>query len=200
MKILLKVLNYTVTLILVLIIGTSLFLTLSARRSPDRIPTLAGRKILNVLSGSMEPGISAGDVIIIRPLGPAEELKEGDVVTFKANEKGASRQVLITHRIIGIVYVNEKPSAYVTKGDANDSKDLYPVSRDQVVGVYAGRIPYFGFVANFLKTPLGIILLLVIPGLLAIAGEVRKIYQILTEEEQRKAAAAEVQQEKQQAQ
>lgn len=199
MKILLKVLNYTVTLILVLIIGTSLFLTLSARRSPDRIPTMAGRKILNVLSGSMEPGISPGDVIIVRPPGPAEELKEGDVVTFKAQEKGASRQVLITHRIVGIVYVNEKPTAYVTKGDANDSKDLHPIGRDQVVGVYAGRIPYFGYVANFIKTPLGIILLLVIPGLLAIAGEVHKIYKILSEEEQRK-AAAELQQEKQQAQ
>lgn len=200
MKLALKALNYLVTSVLVLIIGASLFLSLSGRRSPDRIPTVAGKKVLNVLSGSMEPAISAGDVIIIRPLAPKEELKEGDVVTYKAtNTKGATQQMLITHRVIGILSVNDKPTAYMTKGDANDSKDLHPISRDQVVGVYVGRIPYFGYLAGFLRTPLGVILLLVIPGLLVIAGEVRKIYVILSEEEQKK-AKAEAQQEEQRAQ
>lgn len=188
-----KAVNFVITALLVLVIAGSIGLSVAGRRSPDGIPTVAGHKVLNVLSGSMAPAINVGDVIIVEPLAPDRELKEGDVVTFRA---GGAKDMLITHRIVGTVMANDEPAAYVTKGDANDAQDLAPITRDQVVGVYVGRIPYFGYVANFVRTPIGVVLLLVIPGLLIIIGEVRNIYQILLEEEQKKAQArAEAQQE-----
>lgn len=180
MKTLAKVLNWVATGVLVLLILAVVLLSFSARRSQDRIPTLAGNKILTVLSGSMEPAIHTGDVVIVRPLSPEEEIREGDVITFRTKEKA---DMLITHRVRGIVSVNGVPKAYVTKGDANDSEDLSTVARTQVVGKYAWRIPYFGYLVSFLRKPLGIILCVVLPGLILIAGEFRTIWQILNESE-----------------
>jgi len=190
MRLLLKILNYAFTTLLVLIIAASAFLALSTRASKDRVPTLAGRKVLTVLSGSMEPAIHTGDVIVVRPLAQGELPKEGDVITFRAGPENQMKDdMLITHRVMGIVLINDKPSAWVTKGDANDSQDLTPVSLPQIVGTYSWRVPYFGYVVNFLRTPLGVVLLLVIPGVVLIAGEIRKIYQILMEAEAAKAKA-----------
>lgn len=184
MKTLVKILNVAVTaLLLVVIVGAS-FLALSARSSKDRIPTVAGRKVLNVLSGSMEPNIHTGDVIVVRPLAPGEEPQEGDIITFKAPLQGGGQDVLITHRVVGAILVNGKATAWMTKGDANDSEDLTPVTPDRIVGVYSWRVPYFGYVANFLRKPVGIILMLVVPGIILIAGEIKKIYRILLEAEE----------------
>ena len=87
----------------------------------DRIPAVFDYKVLSVLSGSMEPAIRTGDVIIVEPLRPEHEIREGDVITFRAAD---APDMLITHRVIGIVSVNGEPAAYVTKGDANEAPDL----------------------------------------------------------------------------
>lgn len=184
MKLFLKVLNYAVTAVLILVIAAAAFLAFSARFSKDKIPTVAGHKVLTVLSGSMEPNIHTGDVIVIRPYTPADEIKEGDVITFRTKEKA---DMLITHRVVGTVNVNGVPQVYVTKGDANDSEDLSTVGKDQVVGVYQARVPYFGYVSNFLHKPIGIILCVVLPGVILLGLEFRKIYQILAEAEAAKA-------------
>ncbi|HHV06699.1 MAG TPA: signal peptidase I [Firmicutes bacterium] len=180
MKILAKILSIGLTAFMLLLIGAVVVLAFSGRRSPDRIPTLAGHKVLTVLSGSMEPAIHTGDIVIVRPLDDNEEIKEGDIITFRTQEKA---DMLITHRVMGIIIINGAPAVYVTKGDANDAQDLATVARSQVVGTYAWRIPYFGYLVNFLRKPLGIILGVVLPGLILIAGEVRTIWQILGESE-----------------
>lgn len=178
MKTLTKIVNVAVTAVLLLLIGAVVVLAFSGRRSPDRIPTLGGHKVLTVLSGSMEPAIHTGDVVIIRSLAEKEEIQEGNIITFRTKEKA---DMLITHRVVGVVSVNDVPSAYVTKGDANDVEDLSTVARSQVVGTYAWRLPYFGYLVSFLRKPLGIILCVILPGLILIAGEFRTIWQILSE-------------------
>lgn len=188
MKIFFKVLNLAVTVALVLIIAAAAFMAFSARFSKDKIPTVAGHKVLTVLSGSMEPSIHTGDVIVIRPYSQGDEIKEGDVITFRTKEK---EDMLITHRVMGTVNVNGVPQVYVTKGDANDSEDLSTVGKDQVVGIYQARVPYFGYVSDFLHKPKGIILCVVLPGLILIGAEFRKIYKILAEAEAAKAKGGE---------
>lgn len=188
MKLFLKLLNFTVTLALILVIAAAALLAFSARFSKDKIPTVAGHKVLTVLSGSMEPAIHTGDVIVVRPYNQGDEIKEGDVITFRTKEKA---DMLITHRVMGVVSVNGTPQAYVTKGDANDSEDLSTVGKDQVVGIYQWRAPYFGYVSDFLHKPRGIILCVVLPGLILIGAEFRKIYKILAEAEAAKAKGGE---------
>lgn len=176
----LKVLNILVTGLLLLLIVASGLLAISARRSNDALPTVAGHKLLTVLSGSMEPTIWTGDVIAVRPVPPGEIAKEGDVITFFAKEDSS---MLITHRVVGLISVNDRPVAYVTKGDNNESQDLTPVPVDRVLGLYQWRIPYFGYLSNFMRKPFGILLFVVLPGLLFIGGELKKIWRAVEETE-----------------
>ncbi|MDA8234128.1 MAG: signal peptidase I [Clostridia bacterium] len=185
MKLVLKITNIVLTSALILIIAFAAVIGFSAWLSEDKIPTINGYKLLTVLSGSMEPAIQTGDVIIERPLAAGEKVKEGDIITFFTKEK---TDMLITHRVVGTINVNGKPAAYVTKGDANQSKDLSTVAPDQIVGIYKGRIPYFGYVSNFLHKPVGIIVGVILPGLILIGFEFRKIWQTLSAAEDKKAA------------
>ena len=189
MKRLASLLSYAITTLLLLMVAGVAMLSVSARLAGDRVPTIGDRKVLNVLSGSMEPAIRTGDVIIVRPLSPGEEPREGDVITFRAvTLEGSHPQMLITHRVVGAILVNGRPTAYITKGDANEGEDLTPVTREAIVGVYGWRVPYFGYITSFTRTPLGIVLMLVIPGLILIAGEVRKVYRVLLADELAKAS------------
>lgn len=175
-----RFLSGVLTAVLVVVLVATVALAISARRSADGLQTVLGYKVLSVLSGSMEPAIKTGDVIIVEPLKPDQEIAEGDVITFRAPD---SPDMLITHRVVGIVSVNGEPAAYVTKGDNNDSIDLTPVQRSQVVGIQRWRIPYYGYLSNFMRRPLGIILCVIAPGLVLIGMEVRKIMQLVMEEE-----------------
>lgn len=186
MKILAKVLNAAVSLVLVLILASTAFLAFSARRSPDGISTVAGYKLLNVVSGSMEPAIHTGDVILVRPLTPDDEIQEGDIITFRTREDASMR---ITHRVVGVVSINGESTAYVTKGDANDSPDTAPVVREQILGIYHHRIPFLGYLGDFVRTKWGAFLLIILPGLILMAGEIRKMIRVMQEEEAAKSAA-----------
>lgn len=190
MKLVMKVLNVLVTATLLAVIAGAATLALTARRSPDRIPTVAGRKVLTVLSGSMEPSIHTGDVILVQPLRPGETVADRDIITFHVAEQP---DMLITHRVVGVLKVNGKDSAYMTKGDANDSQDLQAVAPNQVLGRYQWRAPYFGYVAHFVRQPLGIVLLVILPGVLLIGSEVRKLYLLLAAADRAKAKAVKVQ-------
>ncbi|HWI66287.1 MAG TPA: signal peptidase I [Symbiobacteriaceae bacterium] len=189
MKLALKVLNILTTGALVLIIVAAAVLGFSARRSGDAIPTIAGHKVLSVLSGSMEPGIHTGDVIVVKPLAdPAAEIKDGDIITFRVKEKP---DMLITHRVMGTIKVAGKPIGYTTKGDNNEVIDREVVAPEQVLGRYEWRIPYFGYISSFIRKPLGIGLFVVLPGVIIIGLEFRKMWRLMTEEEARKKAEAE---------
>lgn len=188
MKIVWKVLNVVLTLAIVLLIAAGAAMAISSKRSADRIPTLLGHKVLTVLSGSMEPTIHTGDLIFVKPVSLDAQLQEKDVITFRAKPDS---EMLITHRIVGIIAVNGKAQAYVTKGDANDTQDLTTVARDMVIGVYRSRIPYFGYVLSFIRRPIGVVLCVILPGLVLIAQEFRKMWKALAEEEAAKKARSE---------
>ncbi|MGB9662128.1 MAG: signal peptidase I [Moorellaceae bacterium] len=97
-----------------------------------------------ILSGSMEPGIKKGDIVLIRKV-PGAEVKTGDIIQFWQGK------MLITHRV---VQVAEKKGAkvWVTKGDANRTPDPEPVYAHQVVGKVCGVIPKVGWITLFLKS------------------------------------------------
>lgn len=187
MKRFVRIAGNVVTALLVLMIAATAVLAISAKRSGDAIPSILGHKVLTVISGSMEPAIHTGDVILVKPLLPTDEVHEGDIITFRATEKA---DMLITHRVLGAVQVNGQTAAYVTKGDANDTEDPSTVAPSQLVGRYQARIPYYGYVANFVRTPTGVILLVIIPGVILIGSEIRKLYRLLVEAEQAKAKQA----------
>lgn len=132
-----------------------------------------GYKLFTVQSGSMEPAIKLGSVVVIQP---KENYQEGDIITFK---KESERNVLnprttTTHRIIEVKQENNK-ILYTTKGDANDSTDGTPVDKDLVLGKMLLAIPYLGYPVAFAKTQTGLILLVIIPAVIIIYGELLNV-------------------------
>lgn len=128
-----------------------------------------------VFSGSMEPELKVGGVVVTRPVA-AEDITVGDAITFYSplGEK------LTSHRVIAV----EDGSAlsFRTKGDANEDADPFILPAENVVGKICFHILYFGYVTQFVKTPLGFLLTLCLPGLIIIVMETRNIWQALSGE------------------
>jgi len=128
-----------------------------------------GWQVDTVLSGSMEPAIPTGSILVSRTV-PSDEIQVGDIITFS----GSGRDRFITHRVTRIDRTNGL--VYTTKGDANNVEDPFTVPAEHVVGKELVHIPFLGFLLSFVKTPFGMILTLVIPGLLIIGLELREFW------------------------
>lgn len=129
-----------------------------------------------VYSGSMEPELKVGSVVITRPVKP-EEIKPGDVVTFYSPLNGQ----LTSHRVVAVEQGSEL--RIVTKGDANGQVDPFVLPPESVVGKVCLAVPYFGYFALFVKTPLGLLLAFCLPGLVIIVLELRNLWRVLNGEE-----------------
>lgn len=127
---------------------------------PEKPPSVLGTTPLVVLSGSMSGDapdhIEVGDLIFVGKADP-EELEVGDVIAFMQGK------TVITHRIIEIQTGDSGERIYYTKGDANNAADQSPVSENNLVGIYKGRIPKVGDFAIFMQTPLGMVIFIGIP-------------------------------------
>ncbi len=100
------------------------------------LPTvLLGWDPTAITSGSMEPAIRAGDVVIGNPDVP-EDLAIGSVVTFEA-----STGKLITHRVVGTT----QDGAYITRGDSNSDPDRPAVDPEDIRTVGRILVPYAGY-------------------------------------------------------
>lgn len=121
-----------------------------------------------VLSGSMEPTIKTGSVVIVKP---SESYFIGDVITFAPNGKSKD---LVTHRILNIEGEGGNLS-YITKGDANEDQDSTPINREFIFGKSQLVIPYAGFVVNYAKTPQGFILFVIIPATIIVYEELKSM-------------------------
>ena len=89
-----------------------------------------------VASGSMEPKISKGDVVIVDK--KYSGINVGDVLAYKYDGK------VIVHRIYRIVNNDNEYYVY-TKGDANNDYDKYKITNDMFVGVVKFKIPIIGY-------------------------------------------------------
>lgn len=113
-----------------------------------------------IVSGSMEPSIHVNDAIVIKRT-ESTDIEVGDVVTYRSLDP-SYYGIMITHRIIDIV--NEDGEIkYVTKGDANQTRDRSLVSLDQIYGEVIMRIPKLGYLQYFLATAYGWIIAVVVP-------------------------------------
>ncbi len=91
-----------------------------------------------VLSGSMEPVLHVGGLVVIKPLN-ASDVTIGDVISFKL----PGIKTPICHRIIG-VELKDGQIYFQTKGDANNTPDIDLVPTASVNGKAIYHIPYVG--------------------------------------------------------
>lgn len=136
-KTLKKIWNIVSTVLVALVVLCAVFLMGSR---------LMGYRVYTVISGSMEPELSVGDLLYVKPVDPST-IKVGDDVTFVLNED----LVVATHRVIA---VDVETKHLYTKGIANDIEDA-PVHFNNVLGVVDFSIPLLGYVSDFIQNPPG---------------------------------------------
>ena len=91
-----------------------------------------------IASGSMEPNISRGDVVIIEKIDKhIGKLKPGQVIAYRYEG------VIIVHRLVNIIEDNGKYYFY-SKGDSNDDEDNWVITEDMIIGTVDHRIPFIG--------------------------------------------------------
>lgn len=136
-----------------IIVGVNIYLANARGIGGNQIPMPFGYGMANVLSGSMEPTFSKGTLLLVKE---TDDIQVGDIVVYQ------SGQELIVHRVIALA---DDGQIIVTQGDANNAADP-PFDRSQVRGVVTRWIPFLGNVVSILKTPTGILLILIVAFLL----------------------------------
>ncbi len=142
------------------------------------VPYLFGNKSLTVLSGSMEPALHVGDVVVVHEISPLTA-RVGDIVTFR---DPADVTRLITHRVRSIQAVGNTVR-FVTKGDANTAVENWKISADGKIGQVQYRIPRIGYMLAWIRGKLGRLMLVVIPALVLGAWEIHRIWRPRSEED-----------------
>ena len=133
-----KIWNIVSTTLVVLMVLCAVFLMGSR---------LLGYQCYTVISGSMEPEYSVGDLLYVKKVN-VNNIKVDDPITFILNED----LVVATHRVVRIDAENQR---FYTKGDANEIEDSEPVHFNNVIGVPQFSIPKLGYVSDFIQNPPG---------------------------------------------
>ena len=149
-------------LVLLIVIGIFVGITL--------LPIKNNIKLLAVVSGSMEPAIGVGSLAVVKPV---SDYRVNDIITFKSTNSATDRD-MTTHRIVAVLETDGEKN-YTTKGDANNAVDSRPVNQGQVVGKYFFNIALLGYLLKYIKTLPGLLLIIIVPAVIIIYEEARKI-------------------------
>lgn len=93
---------------------------------------------LAVGSGSMEPALNRGDLVLVEKTSDYDKIAEGMVIVYRHQDQ------VIIHRVSEIELVGKR-YLYHTRGDANNGEDVWLVEQDDVIGVAKNKITMFGF-------------------------------------------------------
>ena len=103
-----------------------------------KVPYFFGYSVMNIVSGSMEDRIPAGTYILIKKT-DASEIEKGDVICFYSDDP----KILgypNTHTVVEDPICGEDGIEFVTKGDANPTKDDYTAKGDKLIGKYVKNL------------------------------------------------------------
>lgn len=126
------------------------------------VPALLGLQRYVITGGSMTGSIPKGSVIY-STLTPVEQLREGDVITFRPPKRSEP----VTHRIMTIRRVKGGTLVFQTKGDANEAMDPWKFTLNEPIQAkYRFHLPYVGYVLAALAVPQLRLLFIGVPTLL----------------------------------
>ena len=166
----LTVVGVLLCVILIPILVINVTLIIKSYAHADEVPKIGGYCPLIVLTGSMEPQIMEGDLIIVKQIDGAD-VSVGDVIAFfDPDGNGTS---ILTHRVVEVLE-EDGVRSFRTMGDANNgAADRLPVSETKLVGIWNGaRIPGAGNVAMFMQTPAGLVICVGVPLILIIGWDI----------------------------
>ena len=166
---------FAILIIVVIMVGAYFVDQYMSVKSGEPRAPLFGAYV--IISPSMVPNINVLDAVVTMRV-DAEKLEKEDVITFISQDP-AHRGITITHRIIGVMETSNGEYAYRTKGDNNNVEDKTLVSHDDVIGKVVFRIPYIGYLQQFLTSSFGWIAVIVIPSLFIIISDIVKVFKLI---------------------
>jgi signal peptidase len=181
MKVLKKIGSITIDVLIVIVFIISLLVviaSITAKRENGQA-NVFGYTANSVQTDSMKGTINEGDLIISKVVTSKNkadfDLKEGDIVSFYTEIKKGTK-ILITHRIYEVRQAGNT-RVITTWGDNRESapEPDDPITMSDVESVYLFKIPLVGHFIDFLRTPLGFIICLVVPLLAFICWQAYKL-------------------------
>ena len=148
MKIVKNIIKIVVITLLTLIFLYNIYNYINTKILKNSITEIGGYAILEVVSGSMEPTIKIGDIIIIDTKN--KDYKKDDIVTFTD-----VNNAFVTHRIIEI-----NNNKMITKGDANDSNDD-ATETSKIIGRYVYKLTGLGAIIASFRSPITLTIILI---------------------------------------
>lgn len=169
-KIIFKIVKNTLfTIALSCLLLTSTYLI--TMRVKGEQPELFGYKFYVVLTGSMEPEINPGDMVIVKNVN-YNSINVGDIITF-TDVHGKN---ITTHRVTNIEFDGE--TKFITKGDANNTEDEGKVSESQILGKLSKNVKGAGSVLSYIKENilvLAFLLIFIIIMIISVSAILKRI-------------------------
>ena len=173
-KIINKIKNILLTVILVLlviVVVASVFI-----KATGNTPSIGGYMLFRVATGSMEPEIMIGDVILVKEPSDYSAIAVGDVVTYESRS-GVTAGRPVTHKVIKAPYEDNGEWYLQTQGIANDIPDE-EINAEQLLGVMVVKIPFLKELYSFFLTPWGLLTIIALI-IIAFAGEFINVVKIV---------------------
>ena len=161
-----------ILIVIVFIVSTIVVIaSITANRTGGQ-PSVMGYVFSSVQTNSMQGTINKGDFVVGKLIDDSTIIKEGDIISY--HDYIGGKQVIVTHRVVEIIDPDTEPG-YITQGDNEKYPDDVVKTRKTVQSVYKFRIPFVGKFIDFLRTPFGFIICLVIPLLSFICWQAYKL-------------------------
>ena len=149
------------------ILGSLLLAAVILSALPLTVPRLLGYRVYTVISGSMEPALPAGSLVYVKAADPVS-VNQGEIIAF--SDDGA----VVTHRVMQNL---REEGSFITRGDANNTDDLFPVSYRNLIGRVEHHVPLLGALMQYFVSVKGKIMAvaIVLGGLLlsSLGGSLR---------------------------
>lgn len=115
------------TITLIFAMGLTVVFGVGVVEGTHRVQYYFGYRPVVVVSGSMEPAIKTNSISIVKRVS-IQEINKGDIVMYISKNN-----IPVMHRVVAFTEINGK-KALITKGDANEQEDFYPVTEDMLCG------------------------------------------------------------------
>lgn len=132
------------------ILGVNIYQLNAKSLVGDQLPMPFGQGAAIVLSGSMEPELSKGDLIFVKKITSIEQLALRDVVVYQDDG------MLVVHRIVDM-----QGDTIITQGDANNVTDD-PITIAEIKGKVTAHVPFVGTIVSGIKTPVGTVCIIIV--------------------------------------
>lgn len=136
--------------------------------------SFGGYSFFRVITGSMEPTLAVGELIMSETV-EIDQVKVEDIVCFRS-QSTATYGAIITHRVVEIDKDEAGNTRLLTRGDANLSVDGRYVTEENFVGrvAWASGDSWIAAILSFVSGNYGFLACIVLPVLLILAVVLRE--------------------------